>query len=185
METARRFLTLHAEILRRFQAVLGQKITAKRIRIHGHYHLGQILYTGKDFVIVDFEGLPDRPLSERRMKRSGLRDVAGMLCSFFFAAEVSLRSQVGRGVISEAGLSAQNSWALLWNRWVSSSFLKAYLDVAAQGSFLPTTKEELQLLLGVYQLEKAVDELGLALIHHREWIMLCLKQIRLLLEETH
>src|SRR5690242_16711580 len=69
---------LHEQVRR----VLNGKIDAQRIRVHGDYHLGQVLYTGKDFVIIDFEGEPARPLSERRLKRTALRDVAGMLRSF-------------------------------------------------------------------------------------------------------
>ena len=71
------------------------------MRIHGDLHLGQILYTGKDFAIIDFEGEPARPLSERRLKRAGLRDVAGMLRSFHYAALTSTIEQLKIGALGK------------------------------------------------------------------------------------
>ena len=93
---ARQVLDLEGEVLRRFQTVLQQKIATMRTRYHGDYHLGQVLYTGKDFIIIDFEGEPARPLSERRMKRSPLRDVAGMLRSFHYAVYTGSLSASGQ-----------------------------------------------------------------------------------------
>src|SRR5262249_3876830 len=79
---AERVLTLESEIINRYRPLFERRLSAKRIRIHGDYHLGQVLWTGKDFVILDFEGEPTVPLSERRIKHSPLRDVAGMIRSF-------------------------------------------------------------------------------------------------------
>ena len=92
-ERAQKVLGLEDEIVRRFQSILYDKISAIRIRCHGDYHLGQVLFTGKDFVIIDFEGEPARPLTERRLKRSPLKDVAGMIRSFHYAACTSLYGQ--------------------------------------------------------------------------------------------
>jgi Uncharacterized protein, probably involved in trehalose biosynthesis len=83
---AREVLAAEKEILAREKRLLDRRTNAAKIRIHGDYHLGQLVYTGKDFVILDFEGEPARPLSDRKMKRSVLRDVAGMMRSFQYAA---------------------------------------------------------------------------------------------------
>src|SRR6202162_6015809 len=89
------------QIIERFHAALSAPIRAVRTRIHGDYHLGQVLYTGADLVIIDFEGEPARPLSQRRLKRSPLQDVAGMLGCFFFVGHAALRGRVGLGAVLE------------------------------------------------------------------------------------
>jgi maltose alpha-D-glucosyltransferase / alpha-amylase len=181
-QAAMRLLDLKGKIFSRFQSILGRKITAMRMRIHGDYHLGQVLYTGKDFVIIDFEGDPTRPMSERRIKRSALQDVAGMIRSFHYAVYVAHIDQVGRGVVSSEDLSSLEPWARLWNLWVSSAFLKAYLAVASQGSFLPRAREELQVLLDTYLLGKAVYQLGYELNNRPDWVRIPLKGILQLVE---
>src|SRR5205807_9885403 len=90
-ELAYHLLTHEAALYKRFEPLLERRLTARRCRIHGHYHLGKLLYTGKDFVVVDFEGESTRPLAERRRKRAALRDVAAMLRSFDYAAQTALR----------------------------------------------------------------------------------------------
>ena len=76
-----------------YQLIQTQRISAVRMRCHGDYHLGQVLFTGKDFYIIDFEGEPARPLSERRLKHSPIQDVAGMLRSFYYASNNALNRQ--------------------------------------------------------------------------------------------
>jgi maltose alpha-D-glucosyltransferase / alpha-amylase len=88
-EDAARILDMEKEILGRFQRVRRERLTGMKIRIHGDYHLGQVLYTGKDFVLIDFEGEPARSLSERKGKTSALRDLSGMLRSFHYASWAS------------------------------------------------------------------------------------------------
>ncbi|RPI27451.1 MAG: maltose alpha-D-glucosyltransferase [Acidobacteria bacterium] len=161
-----------------FKSLLEQKINAARIRIHGDYHLGQVLYTGKDFVIIDFEGEPARPLGERRLKRSPLRDVAGMLRSFDYAVHNALRVQQANGLIRSEDVALLEPLAELWNTWVSVAFLKSYLDVASQGGFLPDNADDLELLLKVFVLEKAIYELGYELNNRPDWVSIPLRGIR-------
>ena len=162
---ARRVLDLEEEVLNRFRKVLDRKITAMRTRCHGDYHLGQLLYTGQRFVVIDFEGEADRPLCDRRQKRSPLRDVADMLRSFHSAAYTALYNRAAAEAESGATKPALlEPWARFWYCWVSAVFLNEYLRVADRAPFLPETREELSVLLDTYLLEKAVNELRWGLV---------------------
>jgi len=176
-DKSRQLLDLEGKILGRFQSILGQKSRAMRIRCHGDYHLGQVLYTGKDFVIIDFEGEPARPLSERRIKRCALRDVAGMLRSFHYAAHSALLNQEASGAVGPEGISTLEPWARFWYVWVSAVFLRAYLAQAAQVPFLPEGRDDLQALLDALILEKAIYELGYELNNRPDWIGIPLQGI--------
>jgi maltose alpha-D-glucosyltransferase/alpha-amylase len=162
----------------RFARLLGPKIAASRIRTHGDYHLGQVLYTGRDFVILDFEGEPARSLSARRLKRSPLRDVAGMLRSFQYAAHARLFEEAAQGLIAPAELESFETWALYWERWVSATFLGAYLERAGGGGFLPTEPAELAALLDAYLLETAIYELHYELNNRPTWVRIPLAGLR-------
>jgi maltose alpha-D-glucosyltransferase/alpha-amylase len=149
--------------------IRSRKISAARIRCHGDYHLGQVLYTGKDFVIIDFEGEPARSLSERRIKRSPLRDVAGMIRSFKYAAHSALLHQASLGLKSE-DISALQHWAQFWHVWVSSCFLISYLNGVDQAKLLPDDQEQRRILLDTYLLEKALYEIGYELNNRPDWL---------------
>lgn len=164
-------------LMERFKSVLNLRITADRIRCHGDFHFGKVLYTGKDFVIIDFGGERNRPLSERRMKRSPLRDVAGMLQSFNYAVTLALRNEVESGMIRPENLQEMQQWASVWHRWVSLTFLNSYLVTAADASFLPKSIPELQVLLDAYILEKGVSELVYELNYRLDWAEIPLKRI--------
>ncbi len=181
-DEAARVLDLEAEILGRFRRVLEHPVAAKRIRCHGDYHLGQVLCTGKDFVIIDFEGEPARALSERRLKRSPLRDVAGMLRSFHYAAYAALFRQEQGGLVAAEERPSLESWARLWHVWVSAVFLKRYLEVAGEAGFLPRNRDDLQALLDAFLLEKAVYELGYELNNRPNWLRVPVQGILQLLE---
>ncbi|HEY8475470.1 MAG TPA: maltose alpha-D-glucosyltransferase [Chloroflexota bacterium] len=181
-EDALRVLDLEEQVLGRFRSLLDQRITAMSIRCHGDYHLGQVLYTGKDFVVIDFEGEPARSLSERRIKRSPLRDVAGMLRSFHYAASVALMGPTSGGVVRPEDQSALEPWARFWYVWVSAAYLRAYLDVARDATFLPHAREELIVLLDAYLLEKAIYELGYELNNRPSWARIPLQGILQLME---
>jgi len=173
---AQAVLNRQEEIMGRFQLVINQKITAKRIRCHGDYHLGQVLYTGKDFIIIDFEGEPGRSLGEKRIKRSPLRDVASMLLSFNYATTQALRNEIENGMLRPENLPVMEAWSRFWYSWVSAAFLNSYLETASQGSFLPKTRGELQVLLDAYLLEKIIYGLGYELNNNRlDWVEISLK----------
>lgn len=155
-----------------------------RIRIHGDYHLGQVLRAGGDFVIIDFEGEPARPLAERRAKQSPLQDVAGMLRSFHYAAIKGMRDWLEHsGDNPDGGGSAASEstdWlalAMFWRESVSRRFLKSYLDVAARGRFLPESTGTVRSLLDDYVLSKAVYELGYELNNRPDWVIIPLTGI--------
>jgi maltose alpha-D-glucosyltransferase/alpha-amylase len=169
-------------MLRRFRSILDRKIQAKRTRVHGDYHLGQVLWTGRDFVILDFEGEPARPLSTRRLKRSPLRDVAGMIRSFHYAAYHGLGTHAAKGGVAEEDRVALGPWAFNWYLWSASTFLRAYLVTTQESDVLPPERAGLEGLLLVYLLEKAVYELGYELNNRPQWVHLPLHGILQLME---
>jgi maltose alpha-D-glucosyltransferase / alpha-amylase len=177
-------LARKGEVLRRFRAVADRSLSVKRTRTHGDLHLGQILQTGRDFLFIDFEGEPARPISTRRIKRSPLRDVAGMLRSFHYAAYHALGSQQARGGVRPDETERFSGWAEFWAGWVSSSFLRAYTRTAAGSVFLPRTSPELAFLMSVFLLEKAVYELGYELNNRPQWAHLPLRGIAQILESA-
>jgi maltose alpha-D-glucosyltransferase/alpha-amylase len=177
-EMAKKVLERESAVHARFHSVLDRKISAMRLRVHGDFHLGQVLYTGKDFIIIDFEGEPARPLTERRLKRSPLRDVAGMLRSFHYAANHAIFIQAHR----PEDLPAMEQWANFWYTWVSMVYLKSYLELTRQAGFLPRDESELQILLDAFCLEKAVYELAYELNNRPEWVRIPLQGILQLLE---
>jgi maltose alpha-D-glucosyltransferase / alpha-amylase len=177
---APKLLLVEDEVLRVFQAVISRPIGGKRIRIHGDFHLGQVLYTGNDFVIIDFEGEPARPITERRLKRSPLLDVAGMLRSFNYAVYSVLEKQRETGLREPAG-SDLEAWGQFWNAWVSRTFLRAYLEATAGNDALPRKREDIEMLLDVFLLEKAVYELGYELNNRPSWVHIPIKGIMSLL----
>lgn len=179
---ARRILSQWDELLGRFKIVLDQQITVVRTRCHGNFHLEEVLYTGKDFVFIDFEGEPNRSLSERRMKRSPLRDVAGMIQSFYYAAQVSLRYQIETGLVRPEMQPVMQQWVHYFHRWASLVFVKQYLTTADHAPFVPQTTQELQVLLDAYLLEKAVYELGYEMEHRPDWVDVPLQRILELME---
>ncbi|MBM9604855.1 maltose alpha-D-glucosyltransferase [Desulfopila inferna] len=176
------FLERQGDIIARFRLLTDRKISAKRLRCHGDFHLGQVLHTGNDFVIIDFEGEPARPVSERRIKRSPLRDVAGMLRSFHYAIYSALRDEEGRGSFHEDDREKMEAWAEEWRMWVSAEYLYTYLNHSADSRFLPETSAEIQVLLDAYLLEKAIYELGYEMNNRPEWIHIPLHGIEQLLD---
>lgn len=161
-ELAQKLLHLEHRVTERFSARRDQKITASRIRIHGDYHLGQVLWTGDDFMIIDFEGEPARPLSDRRAKSLAIRDVAGMLRSFQYAAYSAL---------------ADGDKAGAWNAQVSAEYLEAYFRAAEGSVFLPASTEERRILLDALVLHKALYEVAYEMNNRPDWVRIPLRGI--------
>jgi maltose alpha-D-glucosyltransferase/alpha-amylase len=174
-------LAAEERILERFRRLTVGKLAAERIRTHGDYHLGQVLFTGRDFAILNFEGELSRSLSERRLKRCPLRDVASMLRSFQYAAYGKLFEEAAAGMTAPESLPALESWALYWERWVSAAFLQAYLRRAQGAGFLPPSRAEREVLLDAFLLEKALQELSYELDNRPGWLRIPLRGIRQIL----
>lgn len=168
------------DIVRRFRT-LSVPIEAMRVRIHGDYHLGQVLYTGSDFVIIDFEGEPARPLAERRIKQSPLQDVAGMLRSFHYAAFAPLLAPPIGSSVSPGRIAELNRWAEAWSRSAAKRFLGQYYETSGAARYLPTGAQERTKLLDTYLLAKAIYELGYELNNRPAWVGIPLEGISRLL----
>jgi maltose alpha-D-glucosyltransferase/alpha-amylase len=160
-----------------FEAMLKRRSSIVRIRTHGDLHLGQVLYTGRDFIIIDFEGEPARPLTERRRKRPSLRDVAGMLRSFHYAAFGVLLEETRSGVLGGRDFVSMEPWARLWQEWTSWAFLKGYLETAGNSPIVPQERDELKALLDAFVLDKAIYELGYELNNRPDWVTIPLHGI--------
>ena len=178
-DAAAKALDSEKDILVQFQKILETKFTTLKIRYHGDLHLGQVLHTGKDFMIIDFEGEPDRALSERRLKRSPLRDVAGMIRSFHYAAYSALLTY---GSHRPEDVARLEPWADLWYRSVSGIYLSTYLFSVEDAPFVPKDRKEFEVLLRCFLMEKAVYELGYELNNRPDWIIIPLKGIEHILK---
>ena len=176
-ELADRVLGAESDILARLKQVTGQKIEVDRIRIHGDYHLGQVLNTGRDFVIIDFEGEPLRPLTQRRLKRIGLRDVAGMLRSYHYAMSMAARRVIEESGLADEETQAMFAWAHALYRWAASSFLSSYLEAVGGSSIIPADDSHTRGLLDVFLVEKAAYELEYELNNRPDWVGIPLRGI--------
>jgi maltose alpha-D-glucosyltransferase/alpha-amylase len=173
-QLAERVLQQDAEIVRRFRHMVDRRVQSLRIRCHGNYHLGQLLFTGKDFVIVDFEGAGRASLPERRLKLSPARDLASMLQSFHYALLTTLDSVTRGGdtpqtLIRDEDRTGLEPWAKFWYLWVTSGFMKGYLDAAGAAPFIPQSSEERQILFDAYSLERSLRALSYELQHRPAW----------------
>jgi maltose alpha-D-glucosyltransferase/alpha-amylase len=173
-DEAKEVLTAEQEILAREKRLLDRRSNAAKIRIHGDYHLGQLLHTGKDFVIIDFEGEPARALSERKLKRSALRDVASMMRSFQYAAYSALWQPAMR----KQDVPFLERWADLWYRQMGSIFLQSYLKTTGNAVFIPQNSEDLRIMLEAYLLDKAVYEIGYELNNRPGWVVIPVRGIK-------
>ena len=149
---------------------LGARIAPSggKSRIHGDYHLGQVLVVEGDFLIIDFEGEPERSIGERRRKLSPLKDVAGMLRSFDYAAQAALaRATLDR----PHDRDRLTPFARDWERRASSAFVAAYREAAAEGGFLPEDPAHVDALIELFSWQKALYELRYELAERPEWVV--------------
>ena len=151
-------------------------------RIHGDYHLGQVLLGEEDFTIVDFEGEPTRSIEARRRLQSPLKDVAGMMRSFHYAAEAA-RLAKSATAAGPAGAERLNAWARWWRAWTTASFLDAYRSTVATAPFVPADLAASAALLRLFLIEKAVYEVRYELSHRPEWLSIPLRGLVDLLGE--
>ncbi len=175
-------LSRHDDLFSRARAIASASPAdfGKRIRIHGDYHLGQVLRTRGDYTILDFEGEPARTLAQRRAKQSPLKDVAGMLRSFSYAAYAALNDSSQSRPDEAKNLEL---WAGLWHNAVSIEFMRAYrIAIEATNPYLIPQPAQAQLLLNGYLLEKALYELLYELDNRQAWVRIPLAGILTLLQ---
>jgi maltose alpha-D-glucosyltransferase/alpha-amylase len=166
------------EVINSFRGLAATQTPLARTRVHGDYHLGQVLRTKADFLILDFEGEPARPLAERRQKQSPLKDVAGMLRSFSYAAFSGLAKHTTRRPEDHEQMEP---WAKLWISAVSGEFLRSYKAAMGDSSIIPVDGDDFQLVLNAYVLDKALYELGYELNNRPDWVRIPLTGILSLL----
>jgi maltose alpha-D-glucosyltransferase / alpha-amylase len=167
VECAGLVLSRRRLILERFRHPGADPIEGLLTRIHGDYHLGQVLRYRSDFTILDFEGEPARSLAERRAKQSPMKDVAGMLRSFSYAAYATLINFTAR---RPEDLGRLMPWARLWERSVSAEFLRAYRAISQGSNHVPSEAAPFRQLLDAYLLDKALYELLYELNNRPAWV---------------
>jgi maltose alpha-D-glucosyltransferase/alpha-amylase len=173
-------LAAEKEIISCLHKITGRRLSAMKCRIHGDFHLGQALFTGKDFVFIDFEGEPVHSLSARRLKRSPLLDVAGMIHSFHYAAMTTL---VYHGTSNPDDIALLEPWLEAWYIYVSGSYLKAYLHAMKNSPLVPENRTEVTILLRCFLIQKVVSELGDELNNHPESVDFSLRGLDMMLRE--
>jgi maltose alpha-D-glucosyltransferase/alpha-amylase len=180
-DSAGLLLSRRPELVRRARSIASLKASGQRIRIHGDYHLGQTLRTAGDskspsgaatFVLIDFEGEPARPIDERRRKQSPLKDVAGMMRSFSYAAYVAMdRFLAIDGSKRESpDPGALTGWAHWWQNAASAQFWQAFSEAATRNQAMLPEPTAAQGLLDAYLIEKALYEMLYELNHRRTWL---------------
>jgi maltose alpha-D-glucosyltransferase/alpha-amylase len=180
-QEVKQLLESESEILSVLKNIHKKKIDVVKIRTHGDFHLGQVLFTGKDFIITDFEGEPARSYTERRLKRSPLRDVAGMIRSFHYATYASLLLD---NQIRKEDFKKLIPVLDLWYTYVSHIYIKSYIEGVAGTGFIPKNKDDFEILLNTFLLEKALYELNYEVNNRPNWIIIPLKGINTILKKS-
>ncbi len=171
------FLNQRTTLLGQVDALTNARVAVSKIRCHGDYHLGQVLRSGEDYVILDFEGEPAKSLPDRLAKQSALKDVAGMIRSFDYAAFAALFAHAKD---QPERFNPLAPVAQFWRSWVSSAFLREYLATAGDAAFIPKDAGSLAQLLEVQLLDKALYELLYELNNRPDWVRIPLQGINAL-----
>jgi maltose alpha-D-glucosyltransferase/alpha-amylase len=179
---AEAILAQRGTVLQIARNIFGERIEATRIRCHGDFHLGQILFTGKDFAVIDFEGNARTALSERRIKRSPLRDVASMLQSFDYAARNALAGAsaergVAPGAIRATDLPRVSQWTRYWLTQVSAAYWESYRSQPGIDALLPVTPTGRQTLLQQFLLERSLIDVHHELRERPQWLGIALASL--------
>ena len=176
-EEARAVLESENILRERFTALRDTRISGMRTRHHGDYHLANVLYAGSDYIITNFDGDQTRPMSERRIKRSPIKDVASMVRSFHYVSHAVLFNHVPGIVTNPDADSRLERWAKTWYQWVSALFLRGYFETAGPAHCLPRTQAETKALLDAYTLEKGLLEVEYELERRPDWVRIPLHGI--------
>ncbi|ANE49293.1 maltose alpha-D-glucosyltransferase [Flavisolibacter tropicus] len=168
-------------LLNMLKRIYAKKLNVVKVRHHGNFHLDKVLLTGKDLVIQDFGGDPMRSFSERRIKRSPLRDVADMVCSFYYVAYEGFFTNPHVTAEERAGLLP---FARLWAYYMSSFFIKAYLNKVKGSSFVPKDKQDLRILGQTLLLQKALYRFNIELNNRPDRVIIPLHLIAAIIKET-
>ena len=168
------------DVLKKLKRIYAAKIDVVKIRIHGNYDLKQVLFTGKDVALLDFHGDPMRTYSDRRLKRSCLRDVAGMVRSIHYVAYEGLLAGDDTTVEERSRLEP---FADLWIHYVTSFFIRSWLDTVAGSSFVPQNKADLRILLETYLLEKTLYSFQYELHKRPDWLVVPVSIIRSIIDQ--
>ncbi len=161
-EDAAYVLERRQQVLEVLKKVYAKKLDIVKIRCHGDFHLKQVLFTGQDFIFIDFEGESGKTYSERRLKRSPIRDIAGMIRSFH---NVAYEAILDNDDIGEQGYSSFRPWLEKWYHYVSQFYLRAYMDNVEDTPLLPKDPQDLRNMLDVFLTERALVELKHGLKH--------------------
>jgi maltose alpha-D-glucosyltransferase/alpha-amylase len=166
-------------ILDLLKRIYEKKLDIPKIRIHGNYSLSEILLTGKDLAVQDFGGNTERSFSERRLKRSPLRDVVAMVCSFYYTAYEGFLSN---NQVPKEELQELLPFAEQWAHYNSGFFMKSYLENTGQTQFIPKDEKDFQIVMQTFLLESALIYLRSEAANRPEWVVVPLRLIQSLLK---
>lgn len=167
-------------VMQFFEQVKTKPIKSLRTRIHGDYHLGQILYYNSDYIIIDFEGEPESSIADRKIKHSPMKDVAGIVRSFHYAVSAKLFFSNETKNADETRLQKTTD---RWYNLISTTFWETYYKTIGKENKLYASKAEINFLFLLHLLEKAIYEIGYELNGRPDWVKIPLKGIEQVINE--